>query len=123
MDAIEILLKAARTISDRGKTYDPNGERERSMDKVVAIFNIVTNHKLTEQQGWLFMQLLKIVRANMNTTPHEDSLLDLVAYSALGAESVLENYRDKNCDLSREIEMEIDSILRSVDLEDENDDE
>jgi hypothetical protein len=115
MDAIQILEKAAETIRERGKTYDPNGERERSMGQIVAMFNIATGHNLTEQQGWLFMQLLKIVRANMNTTPHQDSLLDLVAYSALGAECVLENRRDKNSDLNREIELEFNSFLETID--------
>ena len=87
--AEEILQQSLDLLKERGKDYDSG--RERSMLKIVKLFNIITSHDLNETDGWLFMQLLKIVRQNTNTTTHVDSYLDDVAYSALKAESALNN--------------------------------
>ena len=84
--ASAFLEQADRTLGERGKQYDKNGEQERSMGRTVAAFNAVTGLKLTEQQGWAFMLTLKLVRGA--DKPHADSALDAVAYSALYAESV-----------------------------------
>ena len=84
--APELLGRAAALMHERGQTYDaPEGER--SMGKTVAAFNTVTGYELTESDGWLFMALLKAVRACTREAPHQDSLEDLIAYSALYAES------------------------------------
>ena len=49
-------------VADRATTYDaPAGER--SMAKTVAAFNALTGHQLTEEQGWLFMETLKMARS------------------------------------------------------------
>jgi hypothetical protein len=84
--ASSFLEQADRTLGERGKQYDKNGEQERSMGRTVAAFNAVTGLKLTEQQGWAFMLTLKLVRGA--DKPHADSALDAVGYSALYAESV-----------------------------------
>lgn len=83
----ETLLKHASAIMiQRGKDYDkPDGER--SMARTVAAFNLITGQDLTETQGWQFMQTLKDVRNATGSQPHEDSLLDSIAYAALKAES------------------------------------
>ena len=61
-------------------------EHERSMTKIVAIFNIVCGKDLSETEGWQFMDILKMVRGN--TGPYnEDDWIDKIAYSALTAES------------------------------------
>lgn len=87
--ATDFLQHAAGTLAERGKQYDVGGKQERSMGKAVAAFNAVHDAdgaQLTEQQGWAFMLLLKLVRGAHK--PHADSALDLVGYSALYAECV-----------------------------------
>ena len=54
------------------------------MAKTVAVFNTVTGHSISEADGWLFMAALKQVRLFSNREKaHQDSVEDLVAYSAL----------------------------------------
>ncbi len=73
---------------ERGKTYDPSGGEERSMPRIVAAFNAIRGKDLTETDGWVFMQCLKMVRGAV-TPGHIDSSLDGVAYAALAGESAL----------------------------------
>lgn len=81
-----ILTHASGHIADRAKTYDaPEGER--SMAKTVVAFNAITGHNLTEAQGWLFMALLKAVRAFQRPGYHADSIEDMAAYVALMGEA------------------------------------
>lgn len=84
--APELLGRAAKHMYDRAATYDaPEGER--SMGKTVVAFNAITGHALRESEGWLFMSLLKMVRSETRTEPHQDSLEDNIAYAALYAEA------------------------------------
>lgn len=86
MNATETLKRAAEIMDERGKQYDkPDGER--SMAATVAAFNAQTGRDLTEAEGWLLMVNLKIVRDRQRVAPHKDSCEDLIAYSALYAES------------------------------------
>ena len=93
MKAPEILTRSAEIMAERAKQYDsPQGER--SMGKAVAAFNAVTGQSLSEANGWLLMALLKMVRDNTTTEPHEDSINDLVAYGALYGEARLSTESD-----------------------------
>jgi hypothetical protein len=84
--AAELLGRAAMHMHDRASTYDePAGER--SMGKCVTAFNAITGHSLRESEGWLLMSLLKAVRSEARSDPHQDSLEDMIAYAALYAES------------------------------------
>lgn len=85
--AENILLDAAAIQRERGKQYDAAGGRERSMGRIVAIFNTLYGTNLTEYQGWKFMEILKMVRGAQK--PHEDSEVDCVSYAALAAEARL----------------------------------
>ena len=61
--AADILRAGLKHMEDRATTYD-KPEGERSMAATVAAFNAVTDGKVdTEEKGWLFMVLLKIVRS------------------------------------------------------------
>lgn len=82
-----ILRKAADTIEERGKQRDGSGQ-ERSMARTVAAFNAMTDHKLTEEDGWLFMQYLKDSRSRAGQFT-EDDYLDKAAYAALQAECAI----------------------------------
>ena len=85
VSAEDVLRNAGNHIGDRAVTYDqPNGER--SIGKTVAAFNIITGHTLTEEQGWLFMGLLKKVRSQQGVFKL-DNYEDDSAYSALRAEA------------------------------------
>lgn len=72
-------------MKDRAATYD-KPEGERSMSATVAAFNAVTGHQLTEEQGWLFMALLKAVRSQQGAY-RADSYEDGAAYFALAGEA------------------------------------
>lgn len=85
MSAHDILQGAAKHMQDRSATYD-KPEGERSMGAAVAAFSAVTGHKLTEEQGWLFMALLKAVRSQQGAY-RADSYEDGAAYFALAGEA------------------------------------
>lgn len=86
VSAADICKQAIETMAERGKTYDKSQGRERSMGKTVAAFNALTGHKLTEEQGWLFMAVLKIARAQQGEYKH-DNYLDGTAYFSLAGEA------------------------------------
>lgn len=84
--AVQILNEAVAIMAERGKSYDKSGgEAERSMPKIVAMFNALTGHKLTPEQGWKFMCCLKLARSEQGEY-REDNYLDGAAYMALAGE-------------------------------------
>ena len=83
--ASDILAQAASEMKDRGETYD-QPEGERSMGKTVAAFAAVTGVQISEQQGWQFMELLKMVRSNQGGY-RADSFVDGAAYASLAGEA------------------------------------
>jgi len=85
LTAGSILQTAAKHMEERAATYDQQGG-ERSIGKTVAMFNTLTEHGLTEEQGWLFMTCLKMVRAQAGRY-RADSYEDGAAYFALAGES------------------------------------
>ena len=90
-------------MKDRAATYDkPQGER--SMGATVEAFKAVTGHHLTEEQGWLFMSLLKAVRSQQGGY-RADSYEDGAAYFALAGEAAA---RDRKKPIIRELYTEAD---------------
>lgn len=83
--AHSILEQAGRHMRDRAATYD-KPEGERSMGATVDAFRAITGHKLIEEQGWLFMSLLKAVRSQQGAY-RADSYEDGAAYCALAGEA------------------------------------
>ena len=62
--ASDCLKSAAQHLSDRASTYDsPNGER--SMARTIGTFYALTDVFVTEEQGWMFMALLKMIRPDL----------------------------------------------------------
>ena len=61
------------------------------MKKIVDIFNLFHGIKLTEEQGWHFMSILKQVRFFNAETFHKDSIVDGAAYLALLGECKMKN--------------------------------
>lgn len=83
--AHEFLEKALGHMQDRATTYD-SAKGERSMGKTVAMFNAMYEQELTEEQGWAFMCLLKLVRTSQGDF-RADNYEDLAAYAGLMGES------------------------------------
>ena len=86
MNAPEILLAAAECISNRASQRDQS-DGERSMLKTVNSFNALTGHGLTEREGWVFMAVLKLARAQAGSHILDD-YIDGAAYIALAGETI-----------------------------------
>lgn len=83
--APDFLASAVFEMQGREETYDEEGG-ERSIAKTVDMFNALTGHNLTEEQGWKFMICLKLVRSEKGDFK-ADSFIDGAAYFALAGES------------------------------------
>lgn len=82
--AADVVKQAAKHMDDRASTYDaPSGER--SMANAVTMFNILTDSAISEEQGWMFMAILKMVRSQQGQFKL-DNYEDGAAYFALAAE-------------------------------------
>ena len=82
--AYSVLEAAQSHMTDRASTYDkPTGER--SMAATVKAFANVSGVTMTEEQGWLFMGLLKMVRSQQGAYKL-DNYEDEAAYAAMRAE-------------------------------------
>lgn len=79
------MREAADTIEDRAAQRD--SDQERSMARCVAAFNGLTKHNLTEEEGWMFMVVLKMARALNGSKFVKDDYVDGAAYMALAGES------------------------------------
>ena len=83
MDTTELLQKAKEMLATRGQEYDHEDKKERNMGRTVVAFNALTGNKITEEEGWLFMLMLKLARVTDSDFRHHDSMLDAICYSAL----------------------------------------
>lgn len=81
--AQEVLKMSIETIAERGVERDAG--QERSMRSAVRAFNGMFDTHLTEEQGWMFMVLLKMSRSKGGTF-NADNFVDGAAYFALAAE-------------------------------------
>ncbi|WP_075881483.1 DUF6378 domain-containing protein [Vreelandella massiliensis] len=93
LHANDIVQRAAMHMHNRASTYDKPGG-ERSMAKTVAMFNTLADADLTEEDGWMFMAILKVVRSQQGDF-RLDNYEDGCAYFALAAEAgaVARNYK------------------------------
>ena len=91
MTAAEFLEAARRHLADRAALRD-TPEGERSMARAVATFNAHRGPDapvhLTEVEGWLLLDFLKLSRASQGAF-HRDDWEDRVGYSALAAEAAI----------------------------------
>ena len=88
-DPVEQLRQAAQCIADRAVQRDHEGER--SMARAVTTFNTLTGHDLSERDGWVFMNILKLSRAQSavesGAPANLDDYIDGAAYMALAGEA------------------------------------
>ena len=85
--AVGMLQEAAETLKQRAILRD-TPEGERSMARCIEAFNAMYGAELTEEQGWMFMVMLKAARS-ANGQPHPDDYVDGAAYFALAGESAI----------------------------------
>lgn len=93
--AWEFVEKAAEEMKRRKAVYDPDkdSDGERSMGRTVAMFNALTDHELTEEQGWMFMVCLKMVRSQSGKYQADD-YVDGAAYVGLAGECASKERND-----------------------------
>lgn len=82
---VAVLKAGLKHMEDRASTYDSPGG-ERSMKATVEAFNAISGHELTEEEGWMFMILLKLVRSQQGNFK-SDNFEDASAYCGLMAEA------------------------------------
>lgn len=92
MKADQILRAGLDILVERGEQRDQPGG-ERTIPSVVAAFNALTGHTMTEQQGWLFMALVKVRRCQTGK-PDPDHYVDGANYFALAGEAALAHPTD-----------------------------
>ena len=84
-----ILDDVERTISDRGKERDLESG-ERTIPRCVAAFNAITGSNLSNEDGWLFMEVLKMCRSKQGSFKYDD-YRDGIGYAVLRAEEAITN--------------------------------
>ena len=94
MKAPQFLQAGLDAMQQRAATYD-KPEGERSMSATVEAFRAITGHAITEEQGWLFMGLLKMVRSQQGGF-RADNYEDLAAYAGLQGEAAWAERRNKD---------------------------
>jgi hypothetical protein len=92
--AHEFLEAGAGHLKDRAEIYDKDGDYdgERSMGRTVAMFNALYGTNLSEEQGWQFMSILKMVRS-IQGGYKADNYEDQAAYAALAGETAARTRR------------------------------
>jgi len=86
--SIAMLREAADTIEQRASERDV--EKEKTMRDTINAFNAMYHTELTEEQGWMFMVLLKMRRARGGSY-NRDDYIDGAAYFALAAEGAIDD--------------------------------
>lgn len=100
--AADLLRLAAETIEQRGKQNGYDRKEEKSAPKIATIYNAKKGANLTPLDVWDLLICLKEARLEAilaNGSDPTDTLVDLISYSALKAEQILndrENEQKKN---------------------------
>lgn len=90
--ADEFLQRGIDTMKQRAASRDCAETGERAMGSTVGMFNILYSEHLkkglplTEEQGWIFMVLLKLSRSSQGAF-NPDDYVDLPAYAGLAGEA------------------------------------
>lgn len=89
MSAPDILQAGVQCMADRAKQRD-HADGERSISRAVHMFNALRGQygprAITEREGWVFMALLKLSRAE-GGAHNIDDYIDAAAYMALAGEA------------------------------------
>lgn len=82
LTADQLIREVSSVLKQRGEQRD-SSQGERSMERIVSVFNALHGTDLTVEQGWSFMVCLKLVRSFTGTAFRKDDYLDLIGYSGL----------------------------------------
>lgn len=96
--AADLLRIAAETIEQRGKQNGYDRKEEKSAPKIATIYNAKKGTNLTPLDVWDLMICLKEARLEAilaNSSDPTDTLVDLISYSALKAEQILNDREDE----------------------------
>ncbi|WP_267208934.1 DUF6378 domain-containing protein [Escherichia coli] len=96
-NAADLLRIAAETIEQRGAQNGYDRKQEKSAPKIATIYNAKKGANLTTLDVWDLLICLKEARLEailVNGSDPTDTLVDLISYSALKAEQIL-NDRDE----------------------------
>jgi len=83
MNKADEIIETAKNIVS-GHAEDRDKGEERSMKKIVEVFNALTEHTLSEEDGNIFMVVLKLVRAQRSF--NIDNYVDGIGYLSLAGE-------------------------------------
>lgn len=95
------------TIVDRGRERDLE-DGERTIPRCVVAFNSITGHKLSNEDGWLFMQVLKMCRSVQGSYKYDD-YRDGVGYAALRAEEAMMSEEKRVHEITR-VQMGLETV-------------
>ncbi|HFI7982086.1 TPA: DUF6378 domain-containing protein [Escherichia coli] len=96
--AADLLRLAAETIEQRGKQNGYDRKEEKSAPKIATIYNAKKGTNLTPLDVWDLMICLKEARLEailVNGSDPTDTLVDLISYSALKAEQILNDQEEE----------------------------
>ncbi|WP_025670617.1 DUF6378 domain-containing protein [Escherichia coli] len=96
--AADLLRLAAETIEQRGKQNGYDRKEEKSAPKIATIYNAKKGTNLTPLDVWDLLICLKEARLEailVNGSDPTDSLVDLISYSALKAEQILNDHEEE----------------------------
>lgn len=96
--AADLLRLAAETIEQRGKQNGYDRKQEKSAPKIATIYNAKKGANLTTLDVWDLLICLKEARLEailVNGSDPTDTLVDLISYSALKAEQILNDQEEE----------------------------
>ncbi|HHL4985328.1 TPA: DUF6378 domain-containing protein [Escherichia coli] len=96
--AADLLRLAAETIEQRGKQNGYDRKEEKSAPKIATIYNAKKGANLTPLDVWDLLICLKEARLEAilaNGSDPTDTLVDLISYSALKAEQILNDQEEE----------------------------
>ncbi len=96
--AADLLRIAAETIEQRGKQNGYDRKEEKSAPKIATIYNAKKGANLTPLDVWDLLICLKEARLEailVNESDPTDTLVDLISYSALKAEQILNDQEEE----------------------------
>ena len=89
MTADEFLQQCSATLTQRGKQYDPEEQRERSATSAAAIFNTTFNDDPDIGAGEVWAVLISVKLARLRTVADPtDTIIDIINYFALLGEEL-----------------------------------
>ena len=113
MDKAQDILQAGiDAIDERASFRDADGKK--SIDKSVAIFNLLTDRNLSVRDGWEFMKIVKMVRSQQGAFCLDD-YVDEAAYCALAGSAAYDEVRPSRkgpsgCEDVREDESDVHGL-------------